>query len=69
MDITRKSYAYFDTGCVNTPGDANGLYVSGNYAYIVDGKQLKSIDITNPVNPFIVDILDIGEEIWGLYIR
>jgi len=34
-----------------TPGNARDLYVSGNYAYVVDMSSLQIIDITDPATP------------------
>ena len=46
-------------GYLYTPGDAYGVYVSGNYAYVSDGSSgLQVIDITNPANPVIVGSRD-----------
>jgi len=39
-------------GAANTPGDAYGVAVSGNYAYVADrALGLQVIDITNPAKP------------------
>jgi hypothetical protein len=42
-------------GSVDTPGDALGVAVSGNHAYVADNASgLQVIDITNPAHPQIV---------------
>ena len=42
-------------GSVDTPGDARGVIVSGNYVYVADsGSGLQVIDITTPASPQIV---------------
>jgi hypothetical protein len=39
------------TAIYNTPDFADGVYVSGKYAYIADGSSLQIIDISNPSSP------------------
>jgi len=47
------------TGFCDTPGDAQGVYVAGKYAYVADGSSgLQVIDITNPAHPAIVGSWD-----------
>jgi hypothetical protein len=42
-----------------TPGLAEGVYVSGNYAYVADGGAgLRVIDVSNPANPREVGFFD-----------
>jgi hypothetical protein len=41
-----------EVGYYDTPGIAYDVYVSGQYAYVADGKEgLRIIDISNPSNP------------------
>jgi hypothetical protein len=42
-------------GSYDTPYSAEGIYISGNYAYVADGDSLQIIDITNPATPVKVD--------------
>ncbi|BCG64487.1 MAG: hypothetical protein methR_P2268 [Methyloprofundus sp.] len=43
-----------NVGFINTPGNAVDIAVSGNYAYVADGREgLQIIDITTPSNPII----------------
>jgi hypothetical protein len=45
----------------NTPGNANGVFISGNYAYIADGNsglQIIYIDLTDTLNISIVGGVD-----------
>ena len=44
---------------VSTPGDANGVFVLGQTAYVADGKQgVQIIDISEPWTPYIVGSVD-----------
>jgi hypothetical protein len=48
-------------GGVDTPGEAQGMVVSGNYSYVADGESgLQVVDISDPVNPEIVSSVDTG---------
>jgi len=47
-------------GSVQTPDDAKGVFVSGNYAYVAtDDEGLQVVDISDPENPEIVGSLEI----------
>jgi len=44
-----------EVGYWDTPGDAKGVFVSGNYAYVANGSAgLRVIDISDPSSPFEV---------------
>ncbi len=46
-------------GRLNTSGSAEGIYVSGNYAYVADGESgLQIIDISNPSTPKFIGHCD-----------
>ncbi|MBU1950372.1 MAG: hypothetical protein KJ927_16775, partial [Candidatus Eisenbacteria bacterium] len=56
--IDYRDYIHW-VGCVDTPGDAWGVAVSGFYAYVADDYSgLQVIDITNPQSPEIVGSAD-----------
>jgi hypothetical protein len=49
-----KNIIYF-----SLPGDNFGIYVSGNYSYVVKGRTgLQVIDVSNPANPVIAGSVD-----------
>ena len=46
--LPQASNIYYE----DTTGTANGVFISGNYAYVADGDSgLAIIDISNPANP------------------
>ena len=46
--LPQKSSLYYE----NTTGDAYGVYVSGDYAYVADGSSgMAVINISDPTNP------------------
>ncbi|MBT9132591.1 MAG: Internalin-A [Firmicutes bacterium] len=56
-------------GSVDTPGRAFGVYISGNHAYVADGRSgLQIIDISNPYSPFIVGSVDTPGSAMGVRI-
>jgi uncharacterized secreted protein with C-terminal beta-propeller domain len=58
VDISDNSNPRFVDKCL-TPGKANGVYVSGNYAYVTEGyRGLRVIDVSDPKNPFEVGYYD-----------
>ena len=42
------------TGTYNSPGTANGVYVSGRYAYLADDTSVQVVDISSSTNPTLV---------------
>ena len=49
----------YEVGFVNTPGQARGVAVSGDYAYVADGERgLRVIDITTPGDPLEIGSYD-----------
>jgi len=56
-------------GLLDTDGYAEGVYVSGNYAYVADGRDgLVIVDISNPENPKKVGHLDTDGYAQGVYV-
>jgi hypothetical protein len=54
-------------GLYDTPGDAYGVAVSGNYAYVADRYSgLQIIDISNPSNPTFKGSYDTPEGARGV---
>lgn len=49
-------------GAVEVPSKAEGVAVSGNYAYVADRDVSKVIDISDPSNPTIVRAVDTPED-------
>ena len=48
-----------EVGYYDTPGNAHGVAVANNYAYVADGGAgLRIIDVSNPSNPFEVGYYD-----------
>jgi hypothetical protein len=48
-----------EIGSYDTPGEAFGVYVSGNFAYVADRDSgLRVIDISNPKNPVEIGFYD-----------
>jgi len=53
----------------DTQGNANEIYVLGNYAYVADGRKgLQIIDITNPKSPSLVGSHDTPGSAYGVYV-
>ncbi|MFX1516748.1 MAG: hypothetical protein ACFFC6_10585 [Promethearchaeota archaeon] len=54
----------------DTTGDASGVYVRGDYAYVADGKTgLAIIDISDPTNPGLPIYRDTVDTAWrGVYV-
>jgi len=58
-------------GAFDTPGIARSVAVSGNYAFVTDGRwtdpgaekgYLRIVDVSNPANPQIVASVDVGDD-------
>jgi len=47
-------------GAVDTPGSAYDVAVSGDYAFIGDRYDIQIIDISDPANPNIVEVVDVS---------
>lgn len=61
IDTTPIASDPFIAGYVDTPGNAHGIIVSGNYAYLSDGaKGLQIIDVSDPTTPIIVHNVDVS---------
>ena len=58
------------TGACDTPGSAIAVAVSGNYAFISDGRYsgLQVIDISSPTSPVIVGSIDTLSSNFGIAI-
>jgi hypothetical protein len=64
-DITLRRLVFNPTfkGSYDTPGDAKGIFVSGNYAYVADGNSgLQIVDVSEPSNPKFKGSCDTPEE-------
>jgi hypothetical protein len=59
-----------EIGFYDTPGNAQSLVLSGNYAYVGDGSSglLLIINITDPGNPKLAGEYDTPGFVWGIYI-
>ncbi|MEJ5308121.1 MAG: hypothetical protein WHT27_07485, partial [candidate division WOR-3 bacterium] len=56
-------------GYIDLPDYAEGVYVSGSYAYVADGYSgLRIINISNPSNPYEVSHYNTPEEIQDIYV-
>ncbi|MBI5208135.1 MAG: PKD domain-containing protein [Candidatus Firestonebacteria bacterium] len=56
-------------GNVDTPGQANSVYLSGNYAYVADGwAGLQIVNISNTANLYIAGSIDTPGEAWQVYV-
>ncbi len=59
----------FLAGDYNTPGWADSVYVSGDYAYVADGGAgLQVIDISDPTNPILAGSYDTPDYALGVYV-
>ncbi len=47
-----------EVGFYDTPGWAEGVAVSGAYAYVADGDGLRVVDVSNPAQPREVGFYD-----------
>jgi hypothetical protein len=62
------------TGSCETPGVANngvanGVHVSGSYAYVADGNAgLQVVDISDPANPSVVGACDTPYDAYSVYV-
>ena len=58
-------------GSVTTATDANGVYVQGSYAYVVDstGNSFQVIDISTPTNPVVVGTITGLSDPISLYVQ
>jgi len=67
FDITNlKAPSY--VGSYDTPGYAQGVDVSGQYAYLADGPLgLKILDVANPAAPQLVASKVLGQGVWNVY--
>ena len=62
---SQESSVYY----VNTNGFANGVYLSGNYAYVADGASgLAVIDISDPTNPGTPVYENTNGYVYGVYV-
>lgn len=59
FDVTQK-YNTNEIGSVNTESMVNCLYVSGDFAYVLDRSSLYTIDLNKPENPQISGTCYIG---------
>lgn len=51
-DLGVQTYTPVIIGSYDTPGNANGVFVQGSYAYVTDGVGgMHIIDVSNPTNP------------------
>ena len=58
IDITNPASPAI-VGSVDTPADASGVAVAGDYAYVADDfSGLRVVDIANPESPVIVGSVD-----------
>ncbi|MCL0033777.1 leucine-rich repeat domain-containing protein, partial [Thermodesulfovibrionales bacterium] len=56
-------------GSVDTPNHAEGVFISGNHAYVADALSgLQIIDISNPSSPFIIGSVDTPSSAQDVYI-
>ncbi len=52
----------------DTTGDALGVYVSGDYAYVADGSGLAVIEVSDPTNPGTPVYEATTGDAWGVYV-
>jgi hypothetical protein len=56
-----------EVGFYDTPGYANGVAVTGSYAYVADGSAgLRVVDVSTPSGPTEVGFYDTPGEAWGV---
>ncbi len=56
-------------GRYNTPGSAEGVFVSGTTAYVADwGIGLQIIDVSDPTDPALVGSHDTPGNAWGVFV-
>jgi hypothetical protein len=68
INITDKAHP-FEVGFYNMPGQANDVYISGDYAYVTDyGKGLRVINISDKVHPFEVGFCDTPKYPKGVHV-
>ena len=46
-------------GSLDTPGDARGVAVAGQRAYVTEGPLMRTVDVTDPAAPVIAGTLDL----------
>jgi len=68
--ITEEEYNFSIIGNCNTPGQANSIFVDGDYAYIADFENgLQIINIIDKENPKIVGNCDIDGESIDVFVE
>jgi len=51
-DLSVQTYTPVIIGSYDTPGNANGVFVQGSYAYVTDGVGgMHIVDVSDPTNP------------------
>ena len=56
-------------GLYNTSGEARGVHVSGNIAYIADGEAgLQVVDVSNPISLSKISAYNTPGYAWDVYI-
>ncbi|MEX2739716.1 MAG: LVIVD repeat-containing protein [Candidatus Wukongarchaeota archaeon] len=57
------------TGFYDTPGEARGVFVSGDYAYVADwGSGLQVVDISDPTHPSLAGSYDTPGNAQGVFV-
>ena len=67
VDISDKTNPEI-TGSVETIDNSRGVFVNGNYGYIVNGTGLSIIDITDKSNPRHISSIDTKGDAGGIFI-
>lgn len=68
IDITNPSNPQ-QISFLSIPGNAYGVYVAGNYAYVANGNDgLRIIDITNPAVPYEVGNYQTSGQVYDVYV-
>ena len=59
-----------EIGFFDTPGNAQDVYLSGNYAFVADGPSslVLVIDVSDPTNPKLAGEYETLGFVWGIYI-
>ncbi|TES92745.1 MAG: T9SS type A sorting domain-containing protein, partial [Candidatus Cloacimonadota bacterium] len=67
IDVSTPSVPY-EVGYYDTPDWANGVYVSGSYAYVADDAALRIIDVSTPSAPSEVGYYVTPYWAYGVYV-
>jgi hypothetical protein len=65
IDVSNATNPH-EVGCCETLSSANGVFVSGSYAYVADNNGLCVIDVSNPSQPHEVRCYDTPGYAWDV---